>query len=513
MAAAGFKSNKPTCALYLSAEENAARLIEKTNEYKWNPVPHKREVKNLVFKYDHIFPKAVPPNYVLIKDYLKTQTSDEAATLFQTIAGEWITKVEAFQQIDGERDSLKMLVLDSLNVLTPDARSGERVRVFSALQRSICRPQGKKTNPDLVIIILDGSTDDEHSLYWEYVSDIVIRFNWDRSKGYALRTFEIAKMRDQKHVLGAHRMKIYGEPSRETFPYRTQGGIHIFPSIHWYLSNLKTEAEDRQDSQVLLLPPDVEQLNTQISTDRRFGGFPLPGCTALEGNRGSMKSHIAYLFLLHQARIGRNCLLISLRDDVRSVRTTLRKIAEDQEWKAVDVDKLIERDDRIAVIYNEVGNVSAEEFFQRVFVAIHRRRANRKTAEVVVINELDELSNRFPLIATEVLFVPALIQMLKKNGICVVTASATGDDSAAGGEGLHGLNPMADLLLRFERVSQRKTPARFKAEDLDVPERIRDSKQISRIETVRVTAGQVGGQMGFLYRSTGSRKVQYEWCK
>jgi hypothetical protein len=158
-----------------------------------------------------------------------------------------------------------------------------------------------------------------------------------------------------------------------------------------------------------------------------------------------------------------------------------------------------------------VGNISPEEFFQRIYVGIHRqRKGNQGVAEIVVINELDELNNRFPLIAGEVLFVPALVQMLKKNGLCVVTASATGDDVAAGSEGLHGLNPMADLLLRFERVSQKRAQGRFEIYDVDVPEAVRDSKQITRVETIRVPAGQVGGQIGFMYRSKNSSRVEYK---
>lgn len=526
MVADGIRSAAPNgankggvCALYISSEENAKRLITKTEEYGWRDglvkAVNEHQRTRIVFEYDAPYDVAVPPNCVLIKDTMADKKAEGPSELFGRIAGQWERKMEEFRRNNENFSPLSILVIDSLNVLAPDAGTEKKSEVFAAIKERICNPANPGPNPDLVIIVLDASRADEHSRYWEYVSDSVFRFDWDRSQDYALRTFEVIKIRGQSHILGPQRMKICGEQRMNESPYIREGGILIFPSIHWYLSRLQDGYDISQQPnspQVLKLPGDLDSLNRQISQNPHFGGFPTPGCTAIEGNRGSMKSHLAYLFLLHQAaKAGKNCLLVSLRDDENGVRTTMRQIAEGQQWPDVDVDSLVETEDKIEIIYNEVGNISPEEFFYRIYVASVRKRKDGNRAQVVVINELDELNNRFPLIAAELMFVPGLIRMLKKLGLCVVTASATGEDSLPSvSEGLHGLNPMADLLLRFERVNKHGSSDDLKKLD-QAPANVKQSKQISRVETIRVPAGQVGGQIGFFYRcNNASGKVGYE---
>ena len=85
-----------------------------------------------------------------------------------------------------------------------------------------------------------------------YACDIVIRLDYTSVRDYYLRTIEIVKARYQGHVLGKHQVKIYERPTlpsesdphrdaklRRYHPYRQEGGIFIYPSIHYYLSNYK----------------------------------------------------------------------------------------------------------------------------------------------------------------------------------------------------------------------------------------------------------------------------------
>jgi hypothetical protein len=108
------------------------------------------------------------------------------------------------------------------------------------------------------------------------------------------------------------------------------------------------------------------------------------------------------------------------------------------------------------------------------------------------------MSSRYPLIASEIMFVPALIQFFRANQLCVVVVSATGEALTPRGQGLYGLPSMADLIIRFTRFNSRNPPTGF---DLGiVPREVRSSPQVAIVETVRVPGGHTGGQIGFLYR-------------
>jgi hypothetical protein len=284
----------------------------------------------------------------------------------------------------------------------------------------------------------------------------------------------------------------------------------------------------------LPLPSALGLLNSQISANARYGGFPLAGCTALVGRRGGMKSHLAYFFLLEQAcggvaqspfdpsessAPGRNCLLVSFRDDLPAAVETLGRIAEDQGRAppgggATFVTDLI-ANDRLEILENEPGKISPEEFFHNIFVAVNRERAmageNQKEprTQVVVVNGLDQLEARFPLIALADMFVPALIQLLKSNQICSVVISAVGESSTPAGQSLYGLYPMADLILRFEHLDPRCPPAGYAWPGAFPPALVaavgNGTEHISRVETQRVPGGQIGERIGYLYREPKGR--------
>src|SRR5262249_15918609 len=112
----------------------------------------------------------------------------------------------------------------------------------------------------------------------------------------------VIKSRWQEHRWGRHQVKIYagnpfagvgGNPidRRLGHPFREEGGIFIFPSIHYYLSAYKRAAPTRQ--------PHFERTplvnwNKLLSEgdDPETGGLPKGRCTALIGERGGHKSHL-----------------------------------------------------------------------------------------------------------------------------------------------------------------------------------------------------------------------------
>lgn len=77
---------------------------------------------------------------------------------------------------------------------------------------------------------------------------------------------------------------------RQDHPYRTEGGIFIYPSIHYYLSLYKRRGPTAN----------VRYAETRPRLDGVLKeGFPEGRCTAFIGTRGGHKSHFGYLHLLH----------------------------------------------------------------------------------------------------------------------------------------------------------------------------------------------------------------------
>jgi hypothetical protein len=164
----------------------------------------------------------------------------------------------------------------------------------------------------------------------------VVRLDQTNLRDYYIRTIEVQKARYQAHVSGKHQLKIYSKfemPSeldkdytakmRRAHPYRTEGGIFIYPSIHFYLSFYKRRSTTVRPSTV---ETPLSELNETIG-----GGLPEGRCTAFMGCRGGHKSHLGYLYILDRIeKEGEGGLVISLRDDEEMTRATMRKILKQE---------------------------------------------------------------------------------------------------------------------------------------------------------------------------------------
>ena len=443
---------------------------------------------------------------------------------------------------------IDILVLDSLNIYSPDPK-GERSKLakFNELRLNIADPGTSGLNPRLVIVVIDTSDkEDEELRYCEFCADIIFRFGWEEKLRYTLRTFEIVKMRGQSHAWGKQRVKMYPYETDEDRVKRTnardgespylknKGGIFVFPSMHTYISHFShspATINANPDEKPLHFPHLVKELDQQISNFvPKFQGVPAGGCTAIIGPRGAMKSHLAYYFLLAHASgqltaqpdpnpPRRNCLLVSLRDDQNSAIETLAQIAESQTLCTAGTGKsyvegLIEQD-WLEILENDIGMISPEEFFHKIYVAVHRPRENRGfgqdssnnwkqekgMAQLVIVAGLDQLEARFPLIAEESMFVPALIQFLRWNKVCSMMISAIGESATPSGQSLYGLLPMSDLLLCLNPIDRQNPPASYRWPN-DFPRELwpEGVQQITRVETRRVPGGQIGEKIGYLYR-------------
>ncbi len=345
-----------------------------------------------------------------------------------------------------------ILVVDSLNIVEA-AFKGHYFEAF------LKHPPLAK---DLVVFIVDSGGEEAFHRIWDYASDIMVRLDYTSLADYYLRTIEVVKARFQGHVWGKHQLKIYpafSEPAgdqeekqralRRAHPYRKEGGVFVFPSIHYYLSAYKRLWPSQEPQSVDAVP---EALNEIVQ-------LPEARCTAFKGCRGGHKSHLGYLHLLHRVVLhGESALVVSLRDDEQRTKETMQGILEEElslknkvwEMQAASpgekiTPKYFEARNQLEVLYYHPGYITPEEFFHRMFISVQRMKS-RKQKLTVLFNSLDQLSARFPLCAKQQIFVPGIIGMLCGEGITSIFIAV---DEKGQPEEQYGLLPMADLILQF----------------------------------------------------------------
>ena len=436
---------------------------------------------------------------VLIGTKLPERISRRMARLFKPGRGD---DSQTYQQVQPD-----ILVIDSLNIVSASEREDFFKQFMSATS------SGSK----MVIFVLDSASASGTHEIWEYACDVVVRLDYNDQKDYYLRTIEVIKARYQSHIWGKHQVKIYEKPNLpeaeiegrdelmlRSHPYRREGGIVIYPSIHYYLSLYKRRGLTTTTSFAKTKPA----LNGMLDE-----GIPEGRCTAFLGARGGHKSHLGYLHILNRLinyeEENETALVVSLRDDERMTWETMERIRNTEfEGTGVTLRSLQERN-RLEFLYYHPGNITPEEFFHRMFISIHRLKQGGKKL-TVLFNSLDQLRSRFPLCAKQEIFVPGIIEFLSGEGATSIFIAV--DEPGQPAE-QYGLLPMADLILSFY-------PRRFKFNDYynhlnesrnldaaegDLKKRIEKLKEAPSqyieevvLQVVRFAGGQRAGAQGLL---------------
>jgi KaiC/GvpD/RAD55 family RecA-like ATPase len=425
----------------------------------------------------------------------------------------------------------EIVVIDSLNIV--EASQGKYFDHFMNHSAGV---------GSLVIFMLDsggnGLTPASHRL-WEYAADLVVRVDYTSSSDYYLRTIEVVKARFQTHVLGKHQLKIYAAFQSPTspitseesatlmgraHPFREEGGVFIYPSIHYYLSLYK-RSSPKPPQNIKLVPHELG----------RIVSLPEGRCTAFKGSRGGHKSHLGYLYLLDRVlNWGEKAMVISLRDDEQMTKSTMQRIIrEDAHFRAhASAEATLEAlaaNNKLEILYYHPGYITPEEFFHRMFISIKRLKRNDEKL-TVMFNSLDQLSARFPLCAKQKIFIPGIIETLCGEGITSIFIAV---DEEGQPEEQYGLLPMADLILSFsasdlpfERFAKYRTevlrgarsevewngsPLRTRIERLS-HERADTQHAFTKVRVDRFAGGQAAGSGGMLelIRPDDLENVLYE---
>jgi archaellum biogenesis ATPase FlaH len=350
---------------------------------------------------------------------------------------------------------LDVVVIDSLNTVGPNkAKAYEDA--YSAFVAS---------GPSLMIFVLDSTQAPSVAEAWEFGADIVLRLDKDYGSGYMVRTLEVVKARYQSHVWGKNNLKIHESSTREDKPEVKQtgqelekrlrahpwmeGGIFVFPSIHYILSRFKRGAPEQPGKPAIETPlPDLTAL--------LGGGIPAGYTTALIGSRGGHKSHLGHMQALYNVEINHGLsIIVSLRDGEAVVKRALEKYIFQAKWAATEdaakshLNGYLENG-QLEILSYMPGYVTPEEFFHRMLLSIFRmRHSDSKKSIVLIFNSLDQIASRFPLCAKEKVLIPGIIQTLSHLG---VTSIFIGADEELADESIRNLLSMAELIIRMKRV-------------------------------------------------------------
>ncbi len=193
--------------------------------------------------------------------------------------------------------------------------------------------------------------------------------------------------------------------------------------------------------------------------DTAIGGFPKGRCTALVGERGALKSHLAYLWLLDATSrtshtpceksskaAKESALLVSLRDDEGEALSRLQEIylAEQTEHNLKSPEELI-KNELLRIVHFRPGYIAPDEFLFRIW--FHVKDFNPKR---VVIASLEQLDALFPLCSVEPGFIPSILDVLADHDITTLAIGVSGENQPPT---QYGLLPQSSLILSFDRMA------------------------------------------------------------
>jgi KaiC/GvpD/RAD55 family RecA-like ATPase len=509
-------------SLLVTSETTVPRIVGKARSMGWT-------LERPVFIDVQRYPNKRPRYPVVNVWQMRGQPPDLPVHIPQALSDERAPRVRGGVADAVDACSPDLVIIDSLNTL-PAAERPEAFAQYLELA-GVSANVMAGAGPRLLLFVLDSDPRDAQVSFWEYLSDVVLRFDRTYTHDYMVRTLEIRKARHQPHVWGVHQLKIYAgtththaatpqERSR-MHPYRTEGGIFVYPSIHFYLSSYKRAAPVVGPS---AQPTPFPELNILLK-----GGLPKGRCTAFIGSRGGHKSHVAYRHLLQTVFKPRGdggardddaaepdqaatdaaadgALLISLRDDEGLAMSTMKSIMKRElRLPPDDLDEMI-GSGRLEVLYYPPGYVTPEEFYHCLYLSVQRMKQGLGPQGniTLVFNSLDQLASRFPLCAKEDIFVPGIIETLTAESVTSIFVAV--DEPGQPAE-QYGLLSMADLILEFqaERLDREDYLATLRhRRRLDDPTVARLSEQLDEqpqcvvARIVRHAGGQAAGGGGIL---------------
>jgi KaiC/GvpD/RAD55 family RecA-like ATPase len=261
----------------------------------------------------------------------------------------------------------------------------------------------------------------------KFLSDVVISLSRDSTSGYLQHYLEIEKSRVSRQALGKHLYKIRTQPNAANIRTDPRTGIVLYPSIHSVLS--RAREKEPPPLEVFFVGKDDEALRSIVRTESIKPGE----CFSVVGRPGT-----------HKLALGMN-LAMGYADD-RPPSTLLMDFGGSGDFRFGGVAwthsrqycRCLERDDRsapeggqikfwyrryrskaprrekdasVTVVTFKIGQVAPEECFYIVEKIIDESQRKGSPFSAVLLSDTAQLCNGFPPLASDPLFVPALVDL------------------------------------------------------------------------------------------------------
>lgn len=378
-----------------------------TCEQKKEDILEKSKTFCLGIDESHIFDSSVPADEEFSVDspHMLSRTTLMWAvnTLYSTFIG---------GQSGAAADGKHLIVVDGLNLMSAEERLSINMDWLIATLRR------RSLFSIIVYEPLDGET-----LQVDSMADIVIQLKGEEFAGpppYYLNKLCITKSRFQRCIIGWHQYKIFD-----------QKGVVIFPSIHYYIhkSNFFGQEMGLAKQSWAENPAYAHaKTNNQCGDEAAAAGarandgsiirillkqsISSGSLTVLLGPRKTCKTLLSIDFLHAGSRNGEKGLLISLIDNRETIMHTVLKRQQMRGGNGAAADAGCMADEQSLqlnhLFHFRPGCITSDEFFYYIDTQMKELDPRR-----VVLWDLSQIDFSYPLMSSDTMFFPAIVDYLK----------------------------------------------------------------------------------------------------
>lgn len=364
-------------------------------------------------------------------------TEKEDSDIFQVRLDQLNHILKAFKAVDG----LPVFFLDSINAFAINPLSRNEIyRLFSLFRNHhipavISMEHHTNTNSEQVLDCVQNA---------KFLADIVISLSKDNSGDYLKYYLEIEKSRVSRQALGKHIYKIRTETVAKKVQYDTRTGIVLYPSIHPVLS--KTREQKPMEPESFFVSSNDNDLMNVTNKELVDAG----ACFSIIGPAGTHKLALG-MNLAMGYKVGKSpalliinfggsgeykfdgvawtstraqCMNLNLPDNgneeikERSIPSWKKEyILYDKQTKAqIGGDY----QPHVTLLPVKIGPITPEECFFMFTRAIKIAEMNGTPYSSVLLSDTAELCNGFPLLASDPLFLPALIDLFAAKNLATI---------------------------------------------------------------------------------------------
>lgn len=407
------------------------------------------------------------PNIYVCHLSPKPISESENSDIFQARLDQLEHIIEELKKMDDQ--AIPVFFLDSMNAFSTYTLNRNEIYRLFALFRNHHIPAVISMEHH-VNTSLDQDLDCVQNA--KFLADIVISLSKDGSDNYLKYFLEIEKSRVSRQALGKHIYKIRTATVARKVQYDRRTGIVLYPSIHIVLSKAR-EQEPIQSTKYYVSENDIDLRRVTIENHVKSGA-----CFSIIGPPGSHKLALGMNIALgYRENHSPSMLIVNFggsgeynfkgvawtksRNYCRNLDSVTYEKPGDGKldihpWKqdflcktekfSPSAFKQIKKDPntKVTLLTINIGQITPEECFFMIEKAISEAQSSMQPFSSVLLSDTAELCNGYPLLASDPLFLPALIDLFAARRLVTVCIGVDAGESARNKDINFSLSSRAD---------------------------------------------------------------------